>query len=296
MGANQQMLLASAPRYTGVLDSYTSTLWGAYGLTRLVGAYGIRPAVRVRRSSDNATQDINLLANGTLDSTTLSAFVGASTGSVAIWYDQSGGGNNLVQATTTMQPLITNGSGTYLGNIQFNASSGSTHNLSTTNTSSSSVATKSLFRKLTPGTIVNGTIEWGYGDETAIGTAAGANQMQQAINTSPNDNVMYLATNSGAGYYAVTYNSLNEATSPVGIICKKGQGSPAASFVVYQGGGIITNTFSTTSGSVTTTGNFPGYGWTLGSPTVCARMNMYSVAIYDSDQSANANAINTALT
>jgi hypothetical protein len=65
-------------------------------------------AMTIRRSSDNTTQDIGFTAGGDLDQTALLAFVGAGSGYVAKWYDQSGFNNDAAQATTTNQPRIVN--------------------------------------------------------------------------------------------------------------------------------------------------------------------------------------------
>jgi hypothetical protein len=66
-------------------------------------------AIRVRRSSDNTEQDINFVSsapNAALDTVALLSFVGAGNGFVTTWYNQNGGGNNLVQTTGGSQPLI----------------------------------------------------------------------------------------------------------------------------------------------------------------------------------------------
>lgn len=61
--------------------------------------------MRVRRSSDNAEQDIGF--DGTdLDTASLLSFVGAGSGYLHTWYDQSGNSNSPTQATTAAQPLI----------------------------------------------------------------------------------------------------------------------------------------------------------------------------------------------
>jgi hypothetical protein len=66
--------------------------------------------MEVRRSSDNALQDIGYDANGDLDTTALLSFVGAGDGFVRTWYDQSGNTNDAQQTTTSSQPqIITSG-------------------------------------------------------------------------------------------------------------------------------------------------------------------------------------------
>lgn len=87
-----------------LLDLYPSAS-AAYS-TRKLRNYYIGAAMRVRRSSDNAEQDIYFDANGNLDETALTTFVGVGNGFVTTWYDQSGNGNNATQSTAGNQPQI----------------------------------------------------------------------------------------------------------------------------------------------------------------------------------------------
>lgn len=84
-----------------LLDLYPAT--AAYSLRKLRTAY-TGAAIRVRRSSDNAEQDIGFVGND-LDTASLLTFVGAGNGFVTTWYDQQGS-NNLTQATSSAQPQI----------------------------------------------------------------------------------------------------------------------------------------------------------------------------------------------
>lgn len=69
------------------------------------GNYG-GPCLQLRRSSDNATQDIGFLGD-VVDYAAADAFVGAgNTGFVTIWYDQSGSGKNLTQVVQANQPVF----------------------------------------------------------------------------------------------------------------------------------------------------------------------------------------------
>lgn len=79
----------------------------AYSLRRLRTAY-TGPAIRVRRSSDNAEQDIGFTAGGDLDTTALLAFVGSGSGFVRTWYDQSGDARHVTQGNAALQPRIVN--------------------------------------------------------------------------------------------------------------------------------------------------------------------------------------------
>lgn len=76
-----------------------------YSLRKLRHQY-TGPAIRVRRSNDNAELDIPFLQNNYIDVNSLVSFVGANTGFVTTWYDQSGNNRHAIQTTTTRQPTI----------------------------------------------------------------------------------------------------------------------------------------------------------------------------------------------
>ena len=90
--------------YVGLLDTYSGAD-AAYSLRKLRSTY-TGNAIRVRRSSDDTSQDIGFNTDGTLNTTSLLSFVGAGNGFVSIWYDQSGNSSNMVQNTSTLQPTI----------------------------------------------------------------------------------------------------------------------------------------------------------------------------------------------
>jgi hypothetical protein len=62
-------------------------------------------AVKVRRASDNTTQDIGFSGTA-LDTSALLAFAGSGDAFVDTWYDQSGKGKHLAQADVAKQPKI----------------------------------------------------------------------------------------------------------------------------------------------------------------------------------------------
>lgn len=95
--------VAAAP-FVGLLDTYTGAAV-AYSVRKLRAAYA-GSAMRVRRSSDNTEEDIGFDANGNLDESALTTFVGAGNGFVTTWYDQSGNSRNATQSTAVNQPQI----------------------------------------------------------------------------------------------------------------------------------------------------------------------------------------------
>lgn len=87
-----------------LLDTYSGAA-AAYSVRKLDKDY-IGSCMRVRRSSDEATQDIGFDSNGDLDTAAIASFVGDAYGYVTAWYDQSGNGNNATQSTSANQPMI----------------------------------------------------------------------------------------------------------------------------------------------------------------------------------------------
>lgn len=88
------------------LDFYPGALV-AFSLRKLRINY-LGPAIRVRRSSDNAELDIGFDVNGNLDEKTLVGFVGSgNSGFVTTWYNQSTPLlNDAVQTSNANQPRI----------------------------------------------------------------------------------------------------------------------------------------------------------------------------------------------
>jgi hypothetical protein len=93
------------PVFDYFLDTYSGAAAG-YSLRKLSSSY-TGNCITVRRSSDSAEQNIGFV-NNVLDTTALLSFVGADTGFVKTWFDQSGNGNNLTQTNTLLQPYIVN--------------------------------------------------------------------------------------------------------------------------------------------------------------------------------------------
>jgi hypothetical protein len=87
-----------------LLDVYPSAA-AAYSVRKLRSGYA-GSAIRVRRSSDNAEQNIGFDANDNLDTSSLTTFCSGTNGFVTTWYDQSGNGINATNTTAISQPQI----------------------------------------------------------------------------------------------------------------------------------------------------------------------------------------------
>lgn len=103
-----------------LLDTYTAL--AAYSLRKLRTAYS-GSAIRVRRSSDNAEQDIGF-SGADLDTSALETFCAAGDGYVVTWYDQVGS-SDMTQSTSTAQFKIVSGGSTITGTNSLPAADGS---------------------------------------------------------------------------------------------------------------------------------------------------------------------------
>jgi hypothetical protein len=111
LGADAQMIIKAHPNYVPfasanlLLDQYSGAA-AAYSLRKLRTAY-TGSAIRVRRSNDNSEQDIGFVGND-LDTASLKTFVGANSGFVTTWYDQSTNLDDVINTTAANQPRIVN--------------------------------------------------------------------------------------------------------------------------------------------------------------------------------------------
>lgn len=97
------------------LDELSSLPRAVLALRKLHSAATL--SIRVRRSSDNTEQDIGFSGDA-LDVSALLSFVGAGSGYVRTFYDQTGNGEHAEQTTQANQPQIVN-AGTYNGKLVF---------------------------------------------------------------------------------------------------------------------------------------------------------------------------------
>lgn len=86
-------------------DRLDADATAAYSLRQLFNTFPGN-AVNIRRSSDNATLDIGFTGAGDFNVAAFSQFVGAGTGFITKWYDQSGNNADVSQSNTSLQPRI----------------------------------------------------------------------------------------------------------------------------------------------------------------------------------------------
>jgi hypothetical protein len=103
--------------FSPILDGYTTGLWAAWGISRLLSSYG-GACLRVRDSTTTSEFDIGFAADGRLDQADLSSKIGSNSATVVKFYDQTGNSRDLAQATSGQQPRIVN-AGVYDGLARF---------------------------------------------------------------------------------------------------------------------------------------------------------------------------------
>lgn len=104
----------SGASFVGPLDAYTTNLVALYSpFQRLLSSYTGK-GIRVRRSSDSTLQWIGFNADGSFDSASYLAFIGAGNGFAYTIADQSGAGLDQTQTTAAAQAQIgVDGNGDY---------------------------------------------------------------------------------------------------------------------------------------------------------------------------------------
>lgn len=101
------LLMATSTKVVKYLLTEYTGATVAFSLRKLKADY-TGNAIKVRRSSDNAEQNIGFTTDGNLDEASLTSFVGANDGFLVTWYDQSGNANDATQSTAANQPKIVN--------------------------------------------------------------------------------------------------------------------------------------------------------------------------------------------
>jgi hypothetical protein len=179
-----------APDY---LDALAVQPKAVYSLKKLVST--ATKSIRVRRSSDNAEQDIGFTRNE-LDVSALLAFAGSSSCYVTTFYDQTSGAKHAAQATAANQPRIVN-AGVYDRRLIFDG------------------ANDSL--KIT--SLANGTPQLGI--YTKIKQASSSTnkiiiEASTNFNTAAQAFLMFTGFDSTTGFYIWSLNSSNAAGSSRG--------------------------------------------------------------------------------
>lgn len=114
IGSRLGIYSSQGETFDGLLDLYPTAAAG-YSLRQLRNGYS-GSCIKVRRSSDNAEQDIGFLIN-VLDTASMLSFVGANDGFITKLYDQSGNNSDFIQTNASSQPQIVSSGSVLLENL-----------------------------------------------------------------------------------------------------------------------------------------------------------------------------------
>ena len=248
-----------------LLDAYTGAAV-AYSLRQLRTAY-TGAAIRVRRSSDNAEQDINFVG-GDLDTASLLTFCGANNGFITTWYDQSGNANNATQATAANQPQIVTSGSIILESskptLQFDGTNDRMTN-----------STINITQPITRFT---------------VGKATGSGGFDTLCDSNDSGN-RYIIYRSSDGNFYSSYSNLGTQISQLGNANRNllyDLGNNTTSVIARNGATGTTGNAGTNGLNGLTIGDLrtPGIGYIL-------QGNIQEIVIYGSNQSTNKTAIET---
>jgi hypothetical protein len=267
LGGNTGIYLASLapPAPSLLLDTYSGAAVG-YSLRKLSSTYS-GSAIRVRRSSDNAEQNIGFVAN-VLDTASLLTFCGAGNGFVTTWYDQSGNANNGTQTTAINQPQIVS-SGAMINEVskptlQFN---GTTQRMTN--------STINITQPITRFTVGKATGSGGF--DTLCDSNDSANR--------------YIIYRSSDGAFYSSYSNLGTEISQLGNANRNllyDLGNNTTSVIARNGAAGTTGNVGTNGLNGLTIGDLriSGIGYIL-------QGNIQEIVIYGSNQSTNKTGIET---
>jgi hypothetical protein len=268
--------------YVGLLDSYPGAA-AAYSVRLLKSDY-TGSAIRVRRSSDNAEQNIGFTALGNLDTTALTSFCGAGNGFVTTWYDQSGSGVNATQTTAANQPQIVSSGSVITENskptLQFDGTN-DTLSFSGTYLNTAAAHTNFALYRLRNGSNNDNIIMTLKNNSSDLLYFMGGTGL-----TSYQDFVIGAA----ATWSALKYNGIAINQFKLLADFYNGSGASSASnFSRYTNNTLQSSTGTMSFGGTNTTNNnIASWGTVL-----FTQINMSELIIYSSNQSSNVSGIDT---
>ncbi len=134
------IIAASRKRFVGPLDGYTTGLWSAMSVRRLLSSWS-GAGITVRNSGTGAISDIGFDSLGAISASELLTFLGSNSGTARAWINQQGvAPRGVDNATPAGQPACAT-AGVFDGELVFNG----TANLMPSGTASGSVPAFTVF-------------------------------------------------------------------------------------------------------------------------------------------------------
>lgn len=255
------------------LDDYSPLPQSALGLRKLISTATV--AIRVRRSSDSAEQDIGF-SGDLLDTASLASFVGGGSGYVVALYDQTANGENASQSGTTAQPRIVN-AGVYDATVKFD---GSNDCLIITGLS---LATQYV------GFYMKGRIYTPASGKVLVESSSNYNNNSNAFSLQLTASVfepLIHASPNGSNYKANSYSIPLASAAGVVSVLLDATKSGTSEIDVYENGSVLTPTADLT---YNITANFTSYDVFIGSRNNASNYQQFdasAMAFYNADTSS----------
>lgn len=254
---------------TSYLDLLGVTPRAVLSLRKLISTATV--SIRVRRSSDNTEQDIGF-SGGVLDTASLASFVGANSGFVTTFYDQTGNLEHAVQATAANQPRIVN-AGVYDGRLIFD---GTNDNIKITSLTLGApylgVYSKALIPSATVGSIFFETsTAWNAGQGAAVYASTTVVFMASSNAPTTNNRTRSFSRPASLGQMTWLYNRAITGTSELSM---------------WSNGSSLTGT---DSGTTEQTGNYSSNDINIGSRNGASDFlaaNIETLVFYNADSSS----------
>lgn len=251
-------IMPKTPAFVGLLDTYPGAT-AAYSFRKLSSTY-TGNCIRVRRSSDNAEQNIGFV-NNVLDTASLLTFVGAGNGFMTTWYDQSGNGNNVSQAAGVQQPtIVASGVLNTRNGKTMTFFDGSNDALVSGSIFAGTFANSSIFSVFRTVTMVAEDVPFGYGQTQQVqqcrviyngsnlmGFATWGRDYVGALSTTDSNLYMYSAVQTGGTALIKKNNTADTGTGSLGgVPGNAGNGLPMN--IGTLSGGLAANYYSNIEG------------------------------------------------
>jgi hypothetical protein len=269
-----------------VLASYLTPTF-AYSFRKVVSTATL--SCRVRRSSDNAEQNIGFVGND-LDTASLSTFVGAGNGFITTMYEQNGSGIDLIQTNASFQFKIADAGAVYTLNGKpsciTTANDGGARYLQTTSLFNPSVITGvSVFSVTKLITQLGGTYASDFQYSIGSGVASTTGRLLEAITggSAGNPTTYNQYVEQGLSALSTPYTS---GTKLQGHLIKSGNNK------FYINNALVgSNTNSLVTPDINQKLKINTLSW--GVPTWDSRANQYfsEILIYNSDETSNLTTI-----
>jgi len=271
--------ISSTPAYDYLLDDYSGAS-AAYSLRLLDSTYSGN-AIKVRRASDNAEQDIAFV-NNELDTASLETFASGTDAFVTTWYDQSGSGNDATQTTASAQPQIVSSGSTILENGKASIQNANLKHLESPTTDGLYSTKTNVFATMSIDTDLSSN------NQRIIHLSNGSNSMQITRGNSGNSySIIIKNSDYDASFDSTSYgqfsnqhlfNFLGDNTANATTLFIDGTSKTDLGSIGTGGGNNSKNTFGVRN-DVLASSYFSG--------------KFQEIVIYDSDQSSNRTGIET---